>query len=167
MRGTGAEHGMENSNIYLRNPRGMFKVLGKDCLYIDMAKTFEEQILAMSAFDEKASEFAALLSKTDVQYLLNGATEESCFIFTVPDEYTPEQIQTMADVIIRAIERFGQAPITVDGQEQKYCINITNQHEPEIIGLRKTPGMSSFEVFKPIISGWAAEGRANTHMGDY
>ena len=158
---------IENNNNHRGNSRRMFKVLGKDCLYIDIAGVFKEQILSLSSFDEKASEFSSLMTKTDVQYLLNGSTEESCFILTVPDEYTPEQIQLMADVVIRAIERFGQAPITVEGKEQRYRINISNQHEPELIGIHKTPGMSSLEIFKPIISGWSAEGRPNTHMGDY
>ena len=143
----------------------MFKIFGEDCLYIDIANVFSEKLLALSSFDEKASEFSNLFGKSDVQYLLNGATEESCFIITVPDEYTPEQIQTMADVIMRAIEKFGQAPVTVDGVEQKYRINISNTHEPELIGLKKTPGMSSWEVFKPIFGGWSEEGRPNSGFG--
>ena len=140
----------------------MFKIFGTECLYIDIADTFSKQLLALSASDEKASEFADLFPKAEVQYLLNGETEESCFIIRVPDEYTPEQIQTMADVVMRTITAFNACPVTVDDVEQRYRINITNYHEPEIIGLRKTPGMSSMEVFKPIINSWAAPGRYNT-----
>jgi len=143
----------------------MFKILGEECLYIDIAPTFAKQILALSAFDEKAGEFAELFGKTEVTYLLNGSTEESCFIMNVPDEFTPEQIQLMADVVIRSINRFGQAPVVVDRTEQKYRINISNTHEPELIGLRKTPGMTSVEIFKPIFNSWGGEGRQNTHFG--
>lgn len=74
--------------------------------------------------------------------MLNGTTEESCFLITVPDEYTPEEIQTMADVIIRSIERFGQPPVTVDSSEQDYRIIINNAREPEIIGIAKDGGVS-------------------------
>ena len=44
---------------------------------------------------------------------------------------------------------------------QKYQVVITNWKEPEIIGLNKTPGMSSGEVFKPIIKGLDGPGRLN------
>lgn len=142
----------------------MFTIFGTDCLYIDIADTFTKKLLALSETDEKGKEFAELFSKSEVTYMLNGATEESCFIVRVPDEYTAEQIQLMADVVIRTITAFNAAPVTVDGVEQKYKINISNIHEPEIIGLRKTPGMSSFEVFKPIINSWAAPGRMNPNF---
>ena len=142
----------------------MFKILGEECIYIDIAPVFAKQLLALSAFDEKASEFSKLFEETDVSYLLNGTTEESCFTLRVPDAYTPEQIQLMADVVIRSITRFGQCPVTVDDKEQKYRVIISNYHEPEIIGLNKTPGMSSIEVFKPIFNSWASEGRPNNHQ---
>jgi len=142
----------------------MFKILGKECLYIDIADTFDSQILALSAFDEKAEEFKGLYEKAENKYFLNGPTEESCFLITVPDEYTPEQIQTMADVIMRSIVRFGQAPVVVDKTEQKYRINIGNMHEPELIGLKKSANMSSMEIYKPIFASWAAEGRYNPHF---
>ena len=143
----------------------MFQIFGTECLYIDIADTFNKRLLALSSSDEKGAEFGDLFSKADTTYLLNGETEESCFIIRVPDEYTPEQIQMMADVIIRTITAFNAPPVTVDDVEQKYRINITNYHEPEIIGLRKTPGMSSMEVFKPIINSWAAPGRYNPNFG--
>ena len=90
----------------------------------------------------------------DTRFLLNGTTEENCIYITVPDEYTPDDIQLMADVIIRAIERFGQPPITVDDREQNYRIIINNAEEPEIIGLGKKQGTSSVAVFGPIIENW-------------
>ena len=142
----------------------MFTIFGTDCLYIDIADTFKEKLLALSATDEQGKEFADLFAKSDVTYMLNGSTEESCFIVRVPDEYTPEQIQLMADVVIRSITAFNASPVTVDGVDQMYKINISNMHEPEIIGLRKTPGMSSFEVFKPIIDSWSAPGRMNPNF---
>ena len=63
----------------------------------------------------------------------------------------------MADVIMRAIEKFGQAPVTVDGREQNYRIIINNAKEPEIIGIAKDKDASSFSVFAPIIQNWGKQ----------
>ena len=41
---------------------------------------------------------------------------------------------------------------------------ISNNKEPEIIGLRKTPGMTSVEVFKPIFRDWVAPGKSNPYF---
>lgn len=135
----------------------MFRIFGKECLYVDIADVFDSQILALSSFDDKASDFARLMDGTETKFLLNGSTEESCFCITVPDEYTPEDIQTMADVIMRAIERFGQAPVTVDGRTQDYRIIINNAREPEVIGMAKDKNTTSFPVFAPIIQNWGKQ----------
>lgn len=135
----------------------MFRIFGKECLYIDIADTFNSQLLALSSFDDKASDFGRLMKNADTKFLLNGTTEESCFYITVPDSYSPEDIQLMADVIMRAIEKFGQAPVTVDGREQNYRIIINNAKEPEIIGIAKDKDASSFSVFAPIIQNWGKQ----------
>ena len=58
--------------------------------------------------------------------------------------------------------------ISANGVEQKYKIIINNNKEPELIGLRKTPGMSSVELFKPIFKNWSSPGRANPNTsGQY
>ncbi|AGI48288.1 hypothetical protein TALC_01306 [Thermoplasmatales archaeon BRNA1] len=142
----------------------MFNILGEEALYLDIAPVFEKNLLALVKDDEKGIKFKEIMKKTDLSFMLNAVTEESCFIFKVPDECEPDDIQLMADVIIASLTEFGRAPVTVDGAEQKYRIIVSNNHEPELLGIHKTPGMSSMEVFKPIIEGWTAPGRYNTHF---
>lgn len=145
----------------------MFSILGEEAMYLDIAETFRKRITALAGEGEKEDRFRKLMSAAEVQFRLNGQTEESDFMLTVPDSYTPEDIQLMADVILKALKDFGGPAVTVDKTEQQYRIIISNSHEPEIIGLRKTKGMSSMEVFKPIINGWAAPGRANPSLSRF
>lgn len=142
----------------------MWKILGEDSIYLDIPYKFKNKILALTADDEKGARFKSLMEPVDVSFMINGETEESCFIMKVPDEYTPEDIQLMADQIMAAIISNDIAPVVVDKVEQKYKIVISNNKEPELIGLRKTPGMSSYEVFKPIFGSWVAPGKANPYF---
>lgn len=139
----------------------MWSILGEDAIYLDIPYRFKTKIMSLATDDSDGEKFKKLMDDTDVRFMINGETEECCFMLKVPDEYTPEDIQFMADKMIDAIVRNDKPPVSVDGQEQKYKIVISNNKEPEIIGLRKTPGMSAAEVFKPIVGGWAAPGRAN------
>ncbi len=145
----------------------MWNILGGEALYLDIPEVFKKNLLAHVADDEKGKKFREFMDKTETEFLLNGQTEENCFILGVPDELTPEDIQLMADVILDTLKSFEGPAVTVDGTEQKYKIVISNNREPEIVGLRKTPGMSSMEVFKPIIYGWDAPGRANPSMSRF
>ena len=144
----------------------MFNILGREALYLDIPAVFKARMLELCGEDEEG--FKALLEGSDVQYLMNGTTEEHTFFIRVPKEYTPEQIQSMADAALAILGRTVEdVPcIDVDGVRQKYQVVITNWEEPEIIGLRKTPGMSSGEVFKPIIRGLDDPGRPNSSMSD-
>lgn len=147
----------------------MFRILGEDALYINIASTFKRRMLALaSKDDEKEREFSEILERSEVTYMLNGTTEEHTFFINVPKEITPEQIQTMADASLAILGRTVEKTpaVEVDGVRQRYQVIITNWEEPEIIGLRKTPGMSSGEVFKPIFKALDAPGRANSSMQD-
>ena len=142
----------------------MFRILGEDALYIDIAATFKRRIGELaSADDEKKKGFRELLDRSEILYLLNGTTEEHTFFIRVPKELTPEEIQSMADAVLAILGRtVEETPlIDVDGIRQKYQVIITNWDEPEIIGKNKTAGMSSGEVFKPIFRSLDAPGRAN------
>ncbi|MGI6009055.1 MAG: hypothetical protein ACOX8X_02885 [Methanomethylophilus sp.] len=145
----------------------MFKILGEETLYISIADTFSKRLLALTGEGEKEDRFRELFSKTEVRYQLNGQTEESDFLLRVPDDYKPEDIQLMADVILDTLKKFNAPAVVVDDTEQQYRIVISNSHEPEIIGLKKDKNMSSYEVFKPIFEGWDAPGRANPSMSRY
>lgn len=145
----------------------MWSILGEESDYLDIPYKFRDNLMKLVPEGEKGKRFAELMGKTEVEYMLNGQTEESCFMFRVPDEYTPDDIQLMADVIIESLKRFDGPAIVVDKTEQKYKILVSNNKEPQIIGLHKTPGMSSMEVFKPIIEGWASPGRANPSLSRF
>ncbi len=139
----------------------MWYILGEQSIYLDISHTFKKKVLSLATEDEDGAKFKQLFDKTDISFMINGETEENCFIIKVPDEYTPEDIQFLADQVIAAIVRNDVAPVMVNKVEQNYKIIISNNKEPEIIGLRKTPGMSSMEVFKPIFGSWTSPGKAN------
>ncbi len=139
----------------------MWNILGEEAIYLDIPYKFKSRVLALAPEGENNAKFKELFEKADVSFMINGETEESCFIIKVPDEYTPEDIQMMAEQTMAAIVANDQAPISANGVEQKYKIIISNNHEPEIIGLRKAPGMTSVELFKPIFKSWAAPGKEN------
>ena len=145
----------------------MFRILGEDALYIDIATTFKRRLKELaSADDEGERKFADMLDRSEILHLLNGTTEEHTFFIRVPKELTPEEIQSMADAALAILGRtVEETPlIDVDGIRQRYQVVITNWEEPEIIGKNKTPGMSSGEVFKPIFQSLDAPGKANFSM---
>ncbi len=144
----------------------MFKILGRDALYIDIPAVFKKRMLELSGDDEKEKLFKEILEKSEVTYLLNGTTEEHTFFIRVPKDVTPEQIQTLADASLEILKRTVETVpcVEVEGIRQKYQVIITNWEEPEIIGMNKTPGMSSGEVFKPIFQSLDKPGRANQNM---
>lgn len=139
----------------------MWSILGEDAIYLDIPYKFKDKIMSATTDDENGKKFKDFMDRSDIRFMINGETEECCFMIQVPDEYSPEDIQFMADKMIEAILRNDKAPVSVDGVEQDYKIIINNNKEPEIIGLRKTPGMSAAEIFKPILNGWASPGREN------
>ncbi len=141
----------------------MWKILGKDAIYVDIPNVWKERMLELSGEGEKPEKFRDIVSKSEVTYLLNGTTEEHTFFIRLADEITPEEIQILADVALDILKASEDPCISVEGVVQKYKIIITNWHEPEIIGLNKTPGMSSGEVFKPIIQGLDKPGRLNAN----
>ncbi|MDD2626788.1 MAG: hypothetical protein WCQ63_00335 [Methanomethylophilus sp.] len=141
----------------------MWNVLGEEAIFIDIPYTFKSGMDRLAQKDEKGKKFREFLKDTDVQFLINGKTEENCFMLRVPDSLTPEDIQLMADVILEVAKSQGEKFIMADQTPQHFKVIISNSKEPELLGIHKTPGMSSMEVFKPIIQGWDAPGRQNTN----
>ena len=144
----------------------MSKILGRDAIYLDIPVVWKQRMLELSGEGEKADKFRDIVGKSEVTYLLNGISEEHTFFIKVPDEITPEEIQILADVALDILKASEDPCIEVEGVRQRYQVVITNWKEPEIIGQNKTPGMSSGEVFKPIIQGLDAPGRANPAFND-
>ncbi len=145
----------------------MWKVLGKDCLYIDIARIWTERILELSAANEKAEEFKGLMDGTEVTHLFDGTLETHNFMLDVPKEYTPEQIQTMADVILAVAKDNVDTPfVEIDGKYQKSNVIISNDEEPELLGNDRTDGYGSGKIFIPILTSLTQPGRANESMFD-
>lgn len=145
----------------------MWNILGEDALYLDIPYKFQKNLLALVGEGERGDKFKEFMKETEVEFMLNGQTEENCFILKVPDDLGPDDIQLMADVVLESLKSFGGPAVTVDEVEQNYKVIISNNKEPELVGLRKTPGMSSLEIFKPIIYGWDAPGKANPSLSRY
>ncbi len=145
----------------------MWKVLGKDCLYIDIAGTWTERILELSAGNEKAEEFKNLMDGTEVKHLFDGSLETHNFMLDVPKDYTPEQIQKMADVILAVAKDNVDTPfVEIDGKYQKSNVIISNDEEPELLGSNRTDGYGSGKIFMPILTSLSQPGRANDSMFD-
>lgn len=144
----------------------MWKILGRDAIYLDIPVVWKQRMLELSGEGEKADKFRDIVGKSEVTYMLNGISKEHTFFIKVPDEITPEEIQILADVALDILKASEDPCIEVEGVRQRYQVVITNWKEPEIIGQNKTPGMSSGEVFKPIIQGLDAPGRANPAFND-
>ncbi len=139
----------------------MWKILGEEAIYIDIPETWKRRMVAFAGNGEKEDLFRKIVGESKVEYMMNGETEEHTFFIRLSDDVTPEQIQALADVALDILKKSEFPCISVEDVVQRYQVIITNYHEPEIIGLNKTPGMSSGAVFMPIIQGLSSPGRMN------
>ena len=139
----------------------MWKILGVRTIYIDIPDTAKGRLMELAGDSEKAANFRGLMERSEVMFLLNGETEENSFFITVPDDLTPDEIQLMADVILDVARTIEFPFVEVENAEQRYQVIITNNKEPELLGVNKTPGMSSAEVFKPVIRSLDSRGKEN------
>jgi len=144
----------------------MWKILGKEAIYIDIPETWKQRMLELVEDDEKGKEFKSILNASKVEYIFNSQTLEHTFFIRLEDEITPEQIQNMADVVLDTLKASEVPVVEIEEDVQRYQVIITNYHEPEIIGLNKTPGMSSGQVFLPIIKSLNAPGQLNQKFRD-
>ncbi len=136
--------------------------MGKETIYIDIAKTWKERILELSVKDKKYEDFKKLMSKTDVMHLFDGPMEIHNFMLEVPKKYKPEEIQLMADVILNVAKNNLETPfVELDGLYQKSQVIISNEEEPELIGMKKTKGYGSGKIFLPIMDSLSLPGRPN------
>lgn len=140
----------------------MWKILGENAIYLDLASTAKNIFMKHEGDDEKIQTFRKIIDKSEFSFLLNGETEEGAFFIRVSNDITPDEIQLMADIVLEILKNAEIPFVTVGDVEQRYKIIITNDIEPELIGLNKTPGMSSAEIFKPILKALDGRGRLNS-----
>ncbi|MDR1690970.1 MAG: hypothetical protein LBR42_03895 [Candidatus Methanoplasma sp.] len=139
----------------------MWKILGAQTIYIDIPDTAKNRLMELAGEGEKEAKFKSLMEMSEIMFLLNGETEECSFFITVPDDLTPEDIQIMADVVLAVAKGIPFPFVEVEDTEQRYQVIITNNKEPELLGINKTPGMSAAEVFKPILKSLNSKGKVN------
>jgi len=142
----------------------MWKILGKEAIYIDIPNTWKERMLELMSDDDKGKKFKDIVSKSKVEYLFNSQSLEHTFFIRLDDDYTPEDIQELADATLSTLKTLDVPVVQIEDDIQRYQVIITNYHEPELIGLDKTPGMSSGQVFMPIINSLNGPGQMNSHF---
>jgi hypothetical protein len=144
----------------------MWSILGKEAIYIDIPYVFIERMGELSGDGEKADRFRACLEESDVRFMMNSETGECSFLVYVPDSMTPEDIQNAAETALEVAKAYEAPLLTVEGAEQRYKIIITNNQEPELLGINKTDGFSSGQVFMPIFKALSSPGRMNPKFQD-
>lgn len=147
----------------------MFSILGREALYVELADVFKQRMTELAdPSDGKEAYFLEVLKDSDVTYMFNAIDETHTFFIRVPKEITPDQIQTMADASLQILGRtVEEVPcVAVDDVRQRYNVIITNYEEPEIIGIHKTDGYSSGQVFMPIFDSLGKGGRPNPAFND-
>ncbi len=143
----------------------MWKVLGKEAMYLDIAPVWVERIIEMSKEYEGDDRFKELMEKAEVKHLFNGSTETHNMMIEVPKDYTPDDIQVMADMILSIAKDNIDTPfITLEDNYQKCQVIITNEEEPELLGLNRTEGYASGKIFLPILDSLTRPGRPNESM---
>lgn len=142
----------------------MWKILGREAIYIDIPETWKKGMLELSPDTEAGNRFKEILSQSKVEYIFNSQTLEHTFFIRLDDAVTPDEIQSMADVSLEILRSLDIPVVEIEENVQRYQVIITNYHEPEIIGLNKTPGMSSGQVFLPIIRSLDEPGRMNKNF---
>lgn len=145
----------------------MWKVLGKDVMYVEIGDVWAEEIVKLSAGRENEEKFKELMKKTEVKHLFDGSLETHNFMLDVPKDFTPEDIQIMADIILGIAKDNLEDPfVSLDGNYQKSQVIISNDEEPELIGMNRTEGFSSAKIFMPIMESLVKPGRPNESMLD-
>ena len=140
----------------------MWKVLGKEAMYLDIGPVWVERILELSKDYEGDEKFKELMEGSEVSHLFNGSTETHNIMIEVPKEYTPEDIQIMADMILSIAKDNMETPfISLEDNYQKCQVIINNEEEPELIGMNRTEGYASGKIFLPILDSLTRPGRPN------
>ena len=143
----------------------MWKVLGKEAMYIEIASVWTERIIELSKDYEGDERFYELMKDVDVKHLFNGSTETHNIMIEVPKGHTPDDIQMMADMILSIAKDNMETPfIELEGNYQKCQVIINNEDEPELIGMNRTEGYGSGKIFLPILDSLTRPGRPNESM---
>ncbi len=144
----------------------MWKVLGKEAIYLDIPHIFAKRMGELAGDGEDADRFRECLDMSDIKFMINPESEECSFMVYVPDDLAPEDIQNTAETALNVAQAYDGPLLATEDTEQRYKIIITNNKEPELLGLNKTEGFSSGQVFMPIIDSLSKKGRMNPKFQD-
>jgi len=140
----------------------MWKILGKEAMYIEFADVFKERVIEIASGMEGKEKFVDLMKGSDVMHIFNGSTETHGFNIRPGDDISSEDIQLMADAILDVIKSEENLfVVSLDDQYQASVINIRADKEPELIGNDRTDGYASGKIFQPILESLAGPGRMN------
>lgn len=140
----------------------MWKILGKEAMYIEFADVFKERVIEIASGMEGKEKFVDLMKGSDVMHIFNGSTETHGFNIRPGDDIPSEDIQLMADAILDVIKSEENLfVVSLDDQYQASVINIRADKEPELIGNDRTDGYASGKIFQPILESLAGPGRMN------
>ena len=140
----------------------MWKILGKEAMYIEFADVFKERIIDIASGMEGKEKFVGLMKGSDVMHIFNGSTETHGFNIRPGDDISSEDIQLMADAILDVIKSEEDLfVVSLDDQYQASVINIRADKEPELIGRDRTEGYGSGQIFQPIFDSLSKPGRMN------
>lgn len=140
----------------------MWKILGKEAMYIEFADVFKERVIEIASGMEGKEKFVDLMKGSDVMHIFNGSTETHGFNIRPGDDISSEDIQLMADAILDVIKSEENLfVVSLDDKYQPSVINIRADKEPELIGNDRTDGYASGKIFQPILESLAGPGRMN------
>lgn len=140
----------------------MWKILGKEAIYVEFADVFKQRIIEIASEMEGKERFIELMKGSDVMHIFNGSTETHGFNIRPGDDISSEDIQFMADAILDVIKsQEGMFVVSLDDAHQNCVINVRADQEPELIGANRTEGYASGQIFAPIFDSLSKPGRMN------
>ena len=140
----------------------MWKILGKEAMYLEFADVFKERVIEIASAMEGKEKFVDLMKGSDVMHIFNGSTETHGFNIRPGDDISSEDIQLMADAILDVVRsEEGMFVVSLDDEHQACVINVRADQEPELIGENRTEGYASGQIFQPIFDSLSKPGRMN------
>ena len=140
----------------------MWKILGKEALYVEFADVFKSRIIEIASGMDGKEKFVELMKGSDVMHIFNGSTETHGFNIRPGDDISSEDIQYMADSILEIAKADPDMfVVSLDDKHQDCVINVRADVEPELIGENRTEGYASGRIFQPILESLAGPGRMN------
>ena len=139
----------------------MWKILGAEAFYVEFADVWKRRIAEIVSEGDNEERFREIMKDADVLYLMNGATEEHTFMVQLSEEFTPDDVQFLADEILNVAKTYEHPFVSLNGNYEKCQVIFTTEKEPEILGIDKKEGISACAVFAPILEGWGNPGRRN------